>query len=361
MAITASIRTTDATGVDPWQYQSLASKTVYSIAHEALELMYKYSTPPEPIAYAVWFAYVSKASEALVLRINQQLQRDGQISAREILEMHQTYIEDGYVEATRQNLGLELEYTLKSASSLIGKSVNKNRGFSETLKISATKIDKVDSIDELQGLITQMAAENLEMSRATEELGQELTISQTHIAKLNQKLEELQHLSMRDPLTGISNRRAFDTRLQKEIALENTPKFPLCLALIDLDHFKRVNDNLGHQVGDEILKRIANILDENTPDGAMVARYGGEEFAIILTSMKMVDAHNLMVKVSHMIPNDRLLAEMLGPELGVITASIGLAHCKSARSASELIAGADKQLYAAKKAGRNCVKSDVFG
>ena len=361
METTASIDMNHAAGVDPWHYRSLEPTAIYGIAHEAFELMHKYSMPPDPLSYAVWFAYVSNMNEPLVQWIDRQLQSHGKISNSEILEIYQMYIEGGYAQATSQNLALELEQNLKNVSSLVGRSVSNNRGFGESLKTTAAEIDQIETVEGLQSIVVQMLVENSEMSRVTEELSQELSESQAHITELNQKLEELQHLNLCDSLTAVSNRRAFDARLQNEVIKAEASKLSFCLILIDLDHFKRVNDNLGHQAGDEVLKRVARILDGNTPSEAMVARYGGEEFAVILPLTKVVDAHNLMIEILQKLRNERFFTEILHNEIGAITASFGITPHKPGRSALELVMHADKQLYAAKEAGRNRVKSEGLG
>ena len=236
-----------------------------------------------------------------------------------------------------------------------------SRGFGESLKSSAAETDRVESISDLQTIVVHISAENTEMSRATEELGQELSESQAQIADLNQKLEELQHLNLCDSLTGVSNRRAFDARLQNEIGETEVSKDYFCLALVDLDHFKKVNDTFGHQAGDEVLKRFATILKYHTPSDAMVARYGGEEFAIILPLTKIVDAHNLMIHISKLLRKEQFFAEPSNESMGVITASFGVAPFKAGHSAANLVMRADKQLYAAKEAGRNRVKTEGLG
>ncbi|WP_410564726.1 GGDEF domain-containing protein [Amycolatopsis sp. cmx-4-61] len=155
--------------------------------------------------------------------------------------------------------------------------------------------------------------------------------------------------SLRDPLTSSYNRRYFDERLYGPF----TDRPPFGLALIDLDRFKSVNDTYGHLVGDRVLRRVADLLQENLPPDAFCARYGGEEFVLWLPG---VDAGRAV----HVVEEARLRVERhpwsdLQPGLRV-TISAGLAHEPGAPASPERqLRQADALLYAAKRAGRNKV------
>lgn len=348
-------------GVDPWVYNPLSDKAIYEFSHKVMDLLYKHSNPPDPIAYSVWFAYVADKSDALKRQITQLLACSGKISRADIVQLYRAHIEDGHKEARSQNLGLELENNLNNVSDIIEKSVDQNRDFDQTLRETSADIDTVETPIQLKQIVTRVAAENMEMSRLTSDISQELLKTQDHIITLNKKLEDLQNLSLRDPLTSVANRRAFEIRLQEEVEKAKTSKQPLSLAIADIDHFKRVNDTLGHQVGDQVIKKYAEFLDENTSEEAMIARYGGEEFAIILSNTSFIDAHNLMIDLSHRFTTMKFLSDVQHNALGPITASIGLTRFKPDRTTSDLVAIADKQLYTAKEAGRNCVKTEGLG
>jgi diguanylate cyclase len=339
-------------------YQYMAPKHVYTIAFKALDIMHVRSIPPDPIAYWVWFAYEAKSNHELVRAIDLQLKSTGNLSKHEIVQLYETYIQDSHAEAIRQNLGLDLEYSLKSVSDLVSGSVNRSRGFSEQLKNTAVKLDSVKDSNGLKAIVSEVQSQNSEMASAVEAFSHELIASQTHIAKLNRKLEQLQALSLLDPLTGVSNRRAFDVRLKQDVEESFQANKPLCLTFIDLDHFKRINDLLGHQIGDKVLKGFANFLRAHTSDKTLIARYGGEEFAVILNDTKIIDAHNQMISLARKLEKMQLLSTAEHERIGAITASFGIANYRSGRSDSDIIRLADKQLYAAKTAGRNRVHSE---
>ena len=164
------------------------------------------------------------------------------------------------------------------------------------------------------------------------------------LEKANRRLEELVHY---DGLTGIYNRRALDERLALEVVRANRHGRPLSFHLIDLDHFKELNDTLGHLAGDHVLQGIAHLLHQLARETDMVARYGGEEFAVILPE---TDGPGAIVLAERM----RSEIEKMRWSEKSVTASFGVATAVS-KDVNKLIDSADKALYHAKRKGRNQV------
>ncbi|MBC7499831.1 MAG: AAA family ATPase [Herminiimonas sp.] len=166
---------------------------------------------------------------------------------------------------------------------------------------------------------------------------------------------ELKAMSLRDGLTGVSNRRAFDERLKEELARSRRTGHPLSLLIIDIDHFKLVNDTYGHPVGDACLKLMGTVLTAECRRAAdFVARYGGEEFALLLPDTDIEHATRFAELVRSAI--QKIVLE-IGHIRHPITASIGVAEAAGALiiDGASLIASADRCLYAAKAGGRNRV------
>jgi diguanylate cyclase (GGDEF)-like protein len=166
--------------------------------------------------------------------------------------------------------------------------------------------------------------------------------------------ERLERLISVDSMTGIANRHAFDKALEREIATARRTTLSLSLLMIDVDHFKQVNDEEGHQVGDDYLIRIACALREALPRATdLVARYGGEEFSVILAATDRAGAMKIAKRL-HQCSADLGLHHAAGPS-GSVTISIGLSTYDGSfsHSPASLIRAADRALYLAKQSGRN--------
>ena len=176
--------------------------------------------------------------------------------------------------------------------------------------------------------------------------GRRIVDLQKALLASNQRLEEL---SRTDPLTSLRNRRSFDEELASLFEHARRYSRPLAVAMIDVDHFKRVNDERGHQEGDRVLQRVASILRRCTRQSDLVARYGGEEFVVVLPETPLFEALQFAEKIR---------ASVAADEIGV-TVSLGLAAMPPSRSdAAALIGAADQALYRAKESGRNRVECE---
>jgi diguanylate cyclase (GGDEF)-like protein len=166
--------------------------------------------------------------------------------------------------------------------------------------------------------------------------------------KVAQRTQELEELARRDSLTWLMNRRWFLQELQQEWERWSRYGHDFCVALIDLDHYKQINDTKGHSAGDESLKNFAKLLQSQVRKTDMVARYGGEEFCILFPATSVAEAGVVMEKIR----------ELCAAQNG-LTFSYGVACASRHSGAQELVAGADQLMYAAKQAGRNQGKLDT--
>ncbi|QEH05627.1 GGDEF domain-containing protein [Sulfurospirillum multivorans] len=166
----------------------------------------------------------------------------------------------------------------------------------------------------------------------------------------------LQHESITDALTGLKNRRYFDQRMSEEVALSLRHKLPLSLMLLDVDHFKKINDTYGHQIGDEVLSSLAKLISGMVRDSDIVARYGGEEIAIITPRTSKEEAALLAERLRDLI--EKTTVAMVGTTQEVVQVTVSLGICSLSPVITDkdaLIEESDQALYLAKKYGRNRV------
>ena len=178
----------------------------------------------------------------------------------------------------------------------------------------------------------------------------ELARTQKETIMLKEQLQESQKKMLRDPLTSLSNRLAYEERIALEVNRVKRNKSPLCLAMWDIDHFKNVNDTYGHDAGDRVLKLLAKIIVTRVRKVDMFARIGGEEFVLLMPDTGIDDALNL---------NNQLRASLEHSGFHYkgspcpITASVGIAVIDEHETPEQLLEKADKALYKSKRDGRN--------
>jgi diguanylate cyclase (GGDEF)-like protein len=180
--------------------------------------------------------------------------------------------------------------------------------------------------------------------------------AQASIAIENERLHRtVKRQAITDELTQLANRRRFTETLAVEVRRAERFGDPLALVLADLDDFKLINDQYGHQAGDEVLRRFSDVLRENVRDFDLPVRYGGEEFAVLLPETGLDGAEQLARRLQAALL--RLRLPEIGGDRPPVTASFGVASFPAARSAEALLSAADRALYRAKAAGKNRVAS----
>ncbi|QNE33511.1 diguanylate cyclase [Sphingomonas sp. NBWT7] len=216
-------------------------------------------------------------------------------------------------------------------------------GFGRDLAASAAAMrghDPLTGIDQIAELTTAMIGR-------VRDAEQRLANAEREADVLRDALDEARGSARRDPLTDLANRRAFD-----EAFAALAPDTPVAIAVCDIDHFKRVNDDFGHAVGDRVLRAIGQTLAAET-EGTLVARYGGEEFAMLIVGGDRDAAITLVDAARSAVAARRFRSRETDTPIGSVTISGGIAVGTAADSREQLYAAADAALYRAKAAGRN--------
>jgi diguanylate cyclase (GGDEF)-like protein len=174
-------------------------------------------------------------------------------------------------------------------------------------------------------------------------------------SRLAGEAKELAHAAAVDPLTGLFNRRYFETRIDEEIQRARRYKLDLALLVIDADNFKGLNDLLGHLVGDRVLRAMSDTLRRSVRAFDVCTRFGGEEFAILMPGSNSASAAQSAERIRQRIEQYKFDPLLIPPEIRP-TISVGVAVLQNESSAQDLIARADRALYTAKAEGKNCVR-----
>jgi diguanylate cyclase len=229
--------------------------------------------------------------------------------------------------------------------------------YHELLIQSARRISEASSIDELSTVVGELLLETRHAQESTLRAGQELTELRERVDKANLEIARLQNeldtasrLMRHDPLTGALNRKGLDEALMREISTVKRKGSPLCIALLDIDDFKKVNDVHGHSTGDEALCHLTRTVTETLRPQDVVARYGGEEFIILVPR----SSEKQMERISEKLCSN--IAEAHIAQLP-LTVSLGYTLFRPEESSLDFINRADQAMYDAKKKGKNRVCS----
>jgi len=329
-------------------------KAIEALAAKALLLADTYQTPPVPKTYAVWYSYAAGVPEEVARKINGMIEKSGSVGPYELDQVHQEYLLATEQERKHQELlSRHLDHEMAEIAKLVQGHLTSSENYSGSLKNTATSLDDMSSPAQVRAAIQVLLSENAKMRSETVKLNENLTQTRAQVRKLRASLEKSREKEMRDAMTNLANRRYFEISLAREIAEARTHGSPMCLVLIDIDHFKRINDTHGHIVGDDVLRYFAAILMSNVKGRDLAARYGGEEFALILPETRVEQAHALCRHIMEQLEKSRLVLSEGKKPIGQLTASFGISQYRHDDEPEQLLTRADEKLYEAKNAGRN--------
>lgn len=329
------------------------------IANSAFRFIQTHMTPPVPRSYEFWYTYAQGNNEKLNEHVNALLQRGaGRLKDYDIEQIHDEHISQNSAEQKLQretSQGLSNE--LNAVHQVLKGYLTSSESFSEKLSASLDELPTFKTIEDVADLLKDVLAENDRMQKETSKLRAAVENSQEQVDTLEQKLEAAREVSFYDPLTQLRNRRYYDQQLPQELLKASLENLPLCLAVADIDHFKRINDKFGHSVGDGVLKLFANLMSNTVKGRDMVVRYGGEEFVLVLPETQIEDAVTLIDKIRVKLQAINLTVRKTGQTIGNVTASFGIALFEPGDDQDSLFIRADSLLYQAKKGGRNRIVS----
>jgi diguanylate cyclase len=311
--------------------------------------------PVNPINYALWYEYYLGRNETLNGTLDKVA--DGTLPYDETIafELFVSHVVNPGVEKmqTIQDEARQLLSTIVDITTQAGSDVTKYGSF---LGQSMHQIEGDSETSGIQLVVSSLMKETNFMIDTNRKFEKQLQVTTEEMSLLRQELSEIRQQAALDPLTGVANRMTFDTCLQKAIDTALSEEKDLCLLMVDMDNFKRINDQHGHLIGDKVLKFLSGTLKKMVKGKDLVARYGGDEFSVILEDTPESGAFTLAESIRKEIEKSKLKRTATGERLGSHTVSIGLASIQTGDDKESLVDRADKALYEAKNSGRNMVK-----
>ena len=326
-------------------------------AQSALQVMKRKRIPANPKNFTIWYAYHTGYSPDLCKTLDILLS-SGDFSEARNEEIYETFFGDKIATDEVDKASDEISNIISRMVDAIGEAGQNATEYGEHLKSFTGHIDKVTNNEDLKTLVNGILLETRRMEKRNRDLESQLSSSTQTVQDLSRRLEDVKREAMTDALTGVANRKCFDLRLTQCVQEARDSDLPLCLLMIDIDHFKKFNDTYGHPMGDQVLKLIGRMLAESVKGRDTPARYGGEEFAVILPVTRIDDAVTLAEQVRQAVADRKVKKRSTGETLAQITLSVGVAELRSEDSISEFLIRADDALYEAKRAGRNQVVTE---
>ncbi len=330
-----------------------------ALAKTAIGLMAERAVEPSPENFELFFAFASGDNPAVSRVIGDMIAGRKAFTPAVLDDLRRRFFAKARLEEAMDSVGESVAETLDAMLGKLEKAGRETVDYGKALSAATGELGAAQTPQGVRKLVDGLIKATRTMEERTAALESELQNSSREVAELKTKLDDVRKESLTDPLTGIANRKAFDTELSSAIRQARENHEPLSLLMCDIDHFKSFNDTFGHQTGDQVLRLVANCLSENVKGRDTAARYGGEEFVVIIRGAPLEAAVRLADQIRGNVENKKLVKKSTGDILGTITISIGAAELDATEAPSSLIQRADACLYAAKNAGRNCVRSTV--
>lgn len=329
----------------------------YGYIRLALPLMSKYNIPATPQNYTVWYRYVSGADLELAEAIDTLLETEGLFSDETNEALYRRFCSDtdeSELRKIRDDLRHILLTILKEVTELTGQSEE----YESFVSHSIDNLTGDPSVEEIRTVICEIIEKTKALGSFGKKIRHKLNETKEALQALREDFERVKTEASVDFLTGLANRKTFHDALIELMNEAVSQQKELSLLLVDIDHFKKFNDEHGHLVGDEVLKFVATKIKEIVRGRDFLARFGGEEFAVILPQTPLEGAQVVAESINGLFARTTLKAVHTSTTLGKVTVSIGVAHYRPGEPPDTLIDRADRALYRAKQTGRNRVVTE---
>ena len=305
-----------------------------------------------PVNYSLFFHHVAGTSTPMSSAL-EEIRASGAIwddaEAKALFLRYLLPCNDSEASGLQQQLS-DVVDNVVSATTNLGYSASKH---ASALHEKESQLAVCTSTEQARSIAKGLLREAHELYEFSVAKAVELQESAAQIKKLRDELQHARREAMKDTLTGLSNRKVFDQTLTKFVQQKHESNIDFCLIIMDIDHFKQINDKYGHLIGDRVLQQLAHRTTMKIRKTDIAARYGGEEFAILLPQTHLEQARQIAESIRRSIGQINMRRTDTGEVIGNISASFGVAQYHPAETEADLIGRADRAMYAAKRKGRN--------
>ena len=324
------------------------------IARLVFPMMTRLKIPMNPVNYALWYEFHLGRSPDLVAALGKIESGSEAYDPEKAKALFMRYVATPGVEAL-EKIESEVCRLLGDIIQIVVDAGLDLTNYSAVLNSCSTRLENADDVRDIRKVVRTILADTRSMSDSNRKISGVLKERSEEIDMLRAELDQVRQEAVKDPLTGLANRRAFNERMAE--SLEDTLKQlkNICLLMIDVDQFKEINDQHGHQIGDKVLQFISSVLKKNFKGKDLVARFGGDEFAVIVENAPRAGVKSVAETIRQQVHESTLKRTDTGEPLGKVTVSIGYDCIRPDDTATSVLERADKALYEAKQTGRNRV------
>ncbi len=324
------------------------------LLRKVLALLGQHDAAYNPLSYSVWYEFVAGINPGLSKAVELALKSEPRFSDATMLRLYLDHVADADP-ASMQRISGELQNLMNGMAASASRTGGQAGAFGEQLKGLSQALDSGDSLA-MASLLAQTLTGTATMQSSAQELEQQVASDRREIDKLRADLVRARDEVVQDPLTGILNRKGFDRQMKALLDHAPAPERLHCMIMLDIDHFKKVNDTYGHVMGDRVIQGLGEVLRTSVNNEAhSAARYGGEEFAILLPDCTLAESMKLAETVLQRTRAMRVRDRRTNEVVLKITISGGVAALQSKDDAQTFIARADGALYQSKQGGRDRV------
>jgi diguanylate cyclase len=306
-----------------------------------------------PLTFTLWYEFAAGINPRLRAAVDALVTRGQAIDDETVRQLCQQHVFPPDVQAM-DKLRAEMQKLMTGVATTALQTSSRAGAFGEQLSGLTQALASRDT-DLIGTQLHQVLVGTADMKQSIDALQSKVSSSQDEIGRLRADLERARGEALIDPLTGVLNRKGFDQMLQALLAQPAGADSSHCIAMLDIDHFKKVNDTHGHLMGDQVIQAVGEILRRTVMQPAAAARYGGEEFAILLPRSTLAQSAQptelIRARTKALKIRNRTTQEVLV----TVTMSGGVASLRQGEDAQSLLARADAALYASKNAGRDRV------
>lgn len=323
----------------------------------ALNYLSKFNLPANPVNYTVWYEYVSGKNLKLKKAIDRFFEAAVPLNNPKVETLYQKYVADGdRIVITK--LLTQISLMLKEVTGHVIETEGDLAGHGSKLNQLTVEISEANEYTQIKSIVDEMLVETKALIKSGRRLQNRMKVSSEDLKQLQKELENSQKEAQTDTLTGLINRRGLEKRFELERIRAKQNDSPFSILMIDIDHFKKVNDTFGHLVGDSLLKSIARLLKTQVRKNDIATRFGGEEFLLLLPETGIEGAVAVAEKIQSALALKDWKIKETGKKMGKVSVSIGIALYRFNESEQVLLKRADDALYTAKNNGRNRIVTE---